>query len=107
MKKNLKIQLSDNQQKRIETEKKGSYTSEILMIEKYIQFLKQRMKLQLFIIEKIQEDVIKKQNELLEIVKEKKSLEIYKEKKFSEYQNELMRVEQNFLDELAIRKYHA
>jgi flagellar protein FliJ len=94
------------QLRRMELEKKGTSSLEILRIEQYSNYLKLKIQEQQVVIKQINDQILKKQKELLEIRKGKKSLEIYKEKKIKQYQKELIMSEQNFLDELATRNYN-
>jgi len=70
----------------------------------YFTFLNRKKKLALKKIEELQPALVQKQVEYNEARKEKKKYEILRKKKFKEYQYELEKEEQKFIDELAQRK---
>jgi flagellar FliJ protein len=93
-------------QERIQVVKNGGKRVEIMMLEQFSNHLKKRIQYQHQIIKNITTDFLKKQAELREAVKEKKSLELYKDQKLEEYQKEALVFEQNFFDEVALRKHY-
>lgn len=93
-------------QKRIETVQQGAHSWQILEIDRFIKYLKVSIENRKKIIEKINIEVSKKQDEIISIMKEKRMMEIYKDQKRTEYNKELQKWEQDFLDELAIRQFH-
>ena len=104
--KKLMDERESNQHQRKQFEGKGTKLLEISLVDKYLQFVRQRINHQKQVINQLETAISKKQSELLAAMKEKKTLENYKQKKRNEYQKAVQIMEQNFLDELAIRKYH-
>jgi len=92
-------------QKRMTIEQEGAQSHDILMIESYLQKLKHTIQLQQRTVNQLKMAFNKKQQELINVMREKKSLEKYKEKKQGEYDKSVLSLEQKLLDELAIRKF--
>lgn len=84
---------------------KGTTRENILMIEKYLQALKTKIKFQEGVLKQQLMFFKQKQQQLRAISNEKQSLEKYKEQKKEEHEKNLMAIEQDFLDEIALRKY--
>ncbi|NLM74107.1 MAG: flagellar export protein FliJ [Clostridiaceae bacterium] len=73
-------------------------------IKTYLEHLDHRKQIQLLNVKKAQENVDKKREKLIEIMKEKKVLEKLREHKFEEYKKEEERSEQQRVDELVSYK---
>ena len=85
---------------------KGSSQLDITLMDQHQQHLSRQIKQQNRVITSIEAEMAKKQAELREAVREKEKYEQYHSRKWDEYQQEILKEEQQFLDEVAIRKHH-
>ncbi len=84
----------------------GIAQRDIMMLDNHQRFLKRRVEHQHQQITIVQQDVEKKQAELVDAVKEKEIYENHRRRKWDEYKQAVLAEEQLFLDEIAVRNYH-
>ena len=103
---NLINEKSISQQEHKNMISNGCKLLDIMLFDQYCEGLKIKIEHQNIVIKNISNELLNKQTELLNIVKEKKSLETYKDKKINEYQKVLNTFEQTLLDEVALRQFY-
>ena len=86
-------------------QKKGGTVSGLIMYFRYLDRLSMEMDSQKQRVVKAKKQFDRKRRELLEIVKKRKTLERLKEKGFVTYQQEMLKKEQNLMDEVAATRY--
>lgn len=79
--------------------------SELKMRNQYISYLDKQKTLQHQLINKAQQNVDIKREELLQVVKEKRMIEVLKEKAFEDFKKQELLQEQKNIDELISFKY--
>lgn len=86
-------------------QQKGGTVSGLIMYFKYLDRLSMDIDNQKRLIAKAKKQFDRKRRELIEIVKKRKTLDRLKEKGFLTYQREMMRKDQNLMDEAAATRY--
>ncbi|MBN2008071.1 flagellar export protein FliJ [candidate division KSB1 bacterium] len=102
----METRRSEYHQQRNDLVKTGSSQRDIFMMNQHQQHLKQLVKKQKQVIARIQKEVMAKQAALQDAVREKEKYEQYHAHKWDEYQRSVLAEEQQFLDEVALRKHH-
>jgi flagellar FliJ protein len=86
-------------------QQKGGTVSGLIMYFRYLDRLSMDIDNQKRLIAKAKKQFDRKRRELIEIVKKRKTLDRLKEKGCLTYQREMMRKEQNLMDEAAATRY--
>lgn len=94
--------IEENHQKQLQ----GIALSEHVLYVNYLEGLARNMALQHEKVNASEQQFTEKRQDLIEAVKKRKSLEKLKEKKLAAYTHELMKLDQDFLDEVAICRFH-
>lgn len=78
---------------------------EVIAVKEYQGVLKERISYQRKVVKQAESELEEAQQVLLEIMKERKTLDRLREREYFEYLCEVMRQEQNQIDEVAIVQY--
>lgn len=85
---------------------RGVAISEHILYANFLEGLARNLVVQQEKVKEAEKQYVQKRDELIEAVKKRKTIENLKEKGFAAYSRKLLKLDQDFLDEVAICRFH-